>query len=175
MVAFDSTYLSLILNPASPPPVDASTKKPVEQAKERINFLILTLEKQKEKILIPTPVLGEVLVLSGKSGPDYLARLERSSHFEFGDFDRRAAVEFATSVAMAKGAGDKRRGMAKTCAKAKFDEQVVAIAKVHNVIAIYSDDKDIADLCATTLIKVIPVRELSEPPEEQAELPFDQT
>ena len=76
---------------------------------------------------------------------------------------------------MAKGAGDKRRGMAKTWAKAKFDEQVVAIAKVHNVIAIYSDDKDIADLCATTLIKVIPVRELSEPPEEQAELPFDQT
>ena len=109
MVAFDSTYLSLILNPASPPPVDASTKKPVEQAKERIDFLILTLEKQKEKILIPTPVLGEVLVLSGKSGPDYLARLERSSHFEFGDFDRRVAVEFATSVAMAKGAGDKRR------------------------------------------------------------------
>jgi hypothetical protein len=172
MVAFDNTFLTLMLYPNAPLPRDARTGKPITRTKERLDYLVLTLEQKMEKILIPMPVLGEVLVLAGDIGPEYLAQLRRNVNFEFGNFDELAAIEFAASVAEAKRSGDKRRGSDKSWAKAKFDEQIVAICKVHRVSAIYSDDGDIARLCSHTAIKVISLQSLPEPPETQPALDF---
>ena len=43
-------------------------------------------------------------------------------------------------------AGDLRAGTTTPRAKLKFDRQIIAIARVHNQTAIYSDDDDIAKL-----------------------------
>src|SRR6266446_3919177 len=109
MVAFDTSFLSLLLYPDAKPPLDPSTNKPVERAKERIEHLVESLEKAKEKIIIPTPALSEFLVLAAEAGPDYLAEINISSVFEVADFDTRAAVELAASIKRSKAQRNKKR------------------------------------------------------------------
>ena len=54
-------------------------------------------------------------------------------------------MECALMISEALTGGDKK-AKAKTWAKAKFDWQIVAIAKSENATAIYSEDGDIARL-----------------------------
>ncbi len=175
MVAFDAMFSIFFLDPDVNLPTDRSSKKPITDVKERIEFLIETLEGSREKILIPTPCIGELLVLAGKAGPDYLAELSSSSNFEFADFDLKAAIEFAASVGGAIVSGDKRRGANKTWAKAKFDEQIVAIAKARGAHTIYSDDKDVVKLGQIVGIRVVRLEDLPKRPEKQTELDFSPT
>ena len=53
MVAFDANAILMLLKPDAP--------HPVERAHERMELLITTLEERREKIIIPTPCLAEVL------------------------------------------------------------------------------------------------------------------
>jgi hypothetical protein len=82
MVVFDASVLLLLLDPDSSPPRDPKTNKPVEHTKGRIEHLIVSLERQREKVIIPTPVLSEVLVRAGTAGPAYLEELNRSARFK---------------------------------------------------------------------------------------------
>lgn len=64
------------------------------------------------------------------------------------------------------------RGWATTGAKAKFDDQIVAIAAVEGATAIYSDDEDIAKL-AQGRFQVINIATIPLPPKTaQGNLPF---
>ena len=87
MVLFDTTFLSLLLHSGARPPND-STGNPVTKSKERIEFLIQTLDKNKTKIIIPTPALAELLVLSDPNGPQYLKEIQNKSCFRISDFDQ---------------------------------------------------------------------------------------
>ena len=54
-VAFDSTTLSILLNPKASVPADPATGKPPDLAKERIQALVEKLQKERQKIIIPAP------------------------------------------------------------------------------------------------------------------------
>jgi hypothetical protein len=82
MVVFDASVLLLLLDPDASPPKDRATGQAVEQAKARIEHLIATLERQRTKVIIPTPVLSEVLVRAGDAAPAYLEELNRSARSE---------------------------------------------------------------------------------------------
>ena len=60
---FDTAVLTLLLWDSAKGPVDPETKKPVERCKERMELLVAELHKRRETIVIPTPVLSEVLVV----------------------------------------------------------------------------------------------------------------
>ena len=92
MVGVDATVLTLLLNEKADSPPDPATGKPVQKTKERVAFLVQTLHKAKQKLIIPTPVLSEVLVRTGIEGLQYVELLQRSSVFEIKDFDKLAAV-----------------------------------------------------------------------------------
>lgn len=62
MVVIDATTLLLLLRPDSGRPIDSNTGLPVTEVRDRIEFLIATLEKEKSKLIVPTPALSEVLV-----------------------------------------------------------------------------------------------------------------
>lgn len=174
MVVFDTSFLSLLLHPDAKPPLDPSTDKPVERAKERIEHLVESLEKAKEKVVIPTPALSEFLVLAAEAGPDYLAEISTSSVFEVADFDTRAAVELAASIRQAKAQGSKKRGSTASWSKIKFDEQIVAIAKVRGADVLYSDDEDLKKCAQRVGIKAVGVSELPKPTVQQ-NLSFTET
>lgn len=129
MVVFDASVLLLLLDPDASLPKDPATGQPVEHAKARIEHLIATLERQRAKVIIPTPVLSEVLVRAGEAAPAYLEELSRSARFRIAPFDIRAAVELAALTREALDAGDKREGSAAPWQKIKLERQIVAIAR----------------------------------------------
>lgn len=170
MALFDADFLGLLLHPNPRGPLDPTTKKPVLRLKEKVEHLILSLEKAREKILIPTPALSEVLALSADNASDYLAELTSYTCFEVVPFDQVAAVEAAIAAHAAKVRGNKKGGSSSTWAKVKFDRQIVAIAKVRGVSVIYSNDEDIRKAAARENMKVVSVWDLPDPPPKQTEM-----
>ena len=132
MVVFDSSVLLLVLDPNAKPPNDPTTGRPLDKAAGRIEYLIENLTADKEKIVIPTPVLSEVLVHAGEAMPPYLDIMNGQSAFRIAPFDQKAAIEAAIAMSDAIKRGGHRVDAANpdaTKTKIKFDRQIVAIAK----------------------------------------------
>jgi hypothetical protein len=137
MVVFDADFLILLLQPDQQL-TNPTTKEPLTRVPDRFNELLKSLQKRREKIIVPTPALSEVLVLVSDRANDYLMEIINTYGFEIASFDTRAAIEAAIAAAAAKQRGDKKGGSKETWAKIKFDRQIVAIAKVKGATAIYS-------------------------------------
>jgi hypothetical protein len=87
-----------LLNPTVPGPLDPNTNKPLESCRERLDYLIEGLEKDRTKIIIPTPALSEILVYADEAGPRYLEQIRASRAFKVEPFDERAAAEVAFMI-----------------------------------------------------------------------------
>ncbi len=151
MVVFDATVLIDLFHPRTHP--DHKTK---------LEYLIAELQRKKTKIVIPTPALSEFLARAGKARDGYHEKLATSAAFKIGSFDGRAAMECALMLNAALTSGDKRANT-KTWAKAKFDWQIVAIAKVANAHTIYSDNGDLVRIGARHGLMVIKTDDLPLP------------
>lgn len=151
MVVFDATVLIDLFHPRTH-----------SDRKAKLEHLITELQRKKTKIVIPTPALAEFLARAGKARDAYYDRLATAAVFKIGVFDGRAAMECALMLDAALTSGDKRAN-AKTWAKAKFDWQIVGIAKVANAHVIYSDDGDLARLGARHGLEVIKTDDLPLP------------
>jgi predicted nucleic acid-binding protein len=153
-VAFDSTYLMLLLDPL----VKASASE-----HPRVVHLFKTLDKSKATIIIPTPALSELLIGAEDAAARYLAIISRSARFRVAPFGERVAVEAADGHRRAIAAGNKKEG-APSWAKIKHDRQIYAIAKVEGASCIYSDDSDVESIAKGGGVSVIRLRDLPEPP-----------
>jgi hypothetical protein len=168
MVVFDASILLFVLQ--------ENVKSSVPKAKERVKYLIETLSKAGEKIIIPTPALSECLVYAGQAGPEYLNIIGKQACFRVASFDQRAAVEAAIRTHEAQQRGQRTGGnpeAAKT--KIKFDRQIVAIATVENATAVYSDDDHVISYAREAGMKAYRLSDLPEPPEDpQGVMNFDE-
>lgn len=126
MVVFDASVLIDLFHPRTHP-----------DRKAKLDHLVADLQRKKIKIVIPTPALSEFLARAGKARDAYHTRLSTSAAFRIAAFDSRAALECALLLDAALTGGDKR-AQARTWAKAKFDWQIVAIAKVAKGSALVS-------------------------------------
>ena len=171
MAVFDSTTLLYLLDPTAKPPTDLDTGQPVPRAKERVDLLLETFKARGETVLIPTPVLSEVLAGAGDAGPQYLNILSNTSRFRIVPFDERAAIELAEMTRKAHSSGDLRAGTALTRAQLRFDRQILAIARVQNERHIYTDDGNMGKVAAAEGFTVTATRDLSQP-SDQSSLPF---
>jgi hypothetical protein len=100
----------------------------VERCKERMELLVQSLHKAKQTIIIPTPVVSEVLTVSA-AGLKYMAILQKTAVFKIEPFDTRAAIELAEMNKTFLAAGDKKGGIDAPWQKIKFDRQIAAIAR----------------------------------------------
>lgn len=162
IVAFDASVLVYLFNKDANAPIDLATNEVVPQCAERLEFLLATLHREKAKIIIPTPALAEVLVKAQEGAAERLKILSSSRQFVLAPFDVLAAVEHAAMQIQRIGAGRIAKGSAR--AKAKFDDQIIAIARVHQASIIYSDDPDIRQL-AQPNIEVVGISGLPLPAE----------
>jgi hypothetical protein len=169
LVVFDSNVLLPVLRPGLPPPLDPKTGKPVEHFDEKLAYLVGTLSRSRSTILIPAPVLTEVLCRAGAAGPALAQQLQQAP-FQVAPFDIRAAIDCADLLAFhfaRKGNGRSKSGAQGAPGgrdKVKFDRQVVAIAKSRAVDAIYSDDEDVAKEGARVGVKVVRTSDLERDP-----------
>lgn len=170
-VLFDTSTLLLALDPGAKPPLDPTTGQPIDHAKQRVEYLIRALSKARAKVLIPAPVLAEVLVHAGSAANGYVQMLQQSP-FRVAPFDTRAAIEWATGMVSASGAPKRKTA---PWAKVKFDHQIVAIARVEEAETIYSDDGDIGTLAKRAGLNVVRSSELPlDPDDKQLHLRFEE-
>ena len=171
MVVFDTTIALLFLRPGTNPPLDPATGAPIQHAEARIALLVETLGNARTRIIIPTPVMSELLIYAGAGTAELVTRLTRSATFRVVPFDTRAAVELAVMTRAALEQGDKRGGVDAPWNKIKFDRQIVAIAKVAGVTAIYSDDRQLRAFAEQQGLRVIGLADLPLPREPELPLP----
>lgn len=172
MVVMDSTTLMLLFHPNASPPIDEATGHPLVKCKERVEFLLQNLSEANIQILIPTPVLSEILVASGADKSRVLNEINNSYAFRVQPFDEIAAIE-VSMLTDADLQSNKQLTADETKAKVKYDRQIIAIAKVNDVKTIYSDDGGLVKKAKANGITTIRTCELPLPPEPpQAELPL---
>lgn len=170
MVILDTTTLLLLFFPSALAPTDPETGAPLLRCRERIELLLSTLSDDRTRILIPTPILSELLVRAGNDRNKILEALHNQYEFSVQPFDERAAVElaFLTDKALQS---PKTLTDVETKAKLKFDRQIIAIAKVAGVKTIYSDDKGIFTVGTANGMTVIKTWQLPLPvPKAQMDL-----
>lgn len=156
MVVFDANFLIYFLDPKIKDGVGSNPK---------IDFLVATIEKSGERIVVPTPALSELLVGAGDAGPKYLEIIARSKFFRVAEFGERAAVEVAALEQEARAKGNKRGATPEAdWAKVKFDRQILAIARVVGAKVIYTNDNQLAAHAKAAGIDAIGPNELPEPP-----------
>lgn len=144
ILAVDSSALILLINPAANPPDDPETKQPVRYARERVELFLAGLSSA-DTLIIPTPVLAEVLVGAEDGGPGLLEAISGMARVKVRPFGERAAIETAMMTREAIAAGDKRAGSEAPWQKVKVDRQVVAVARAEGVTSIYADDRNLVD------------------------------
>jgi predicted nucleic acid-binding protein len=139
IVAIDTNILIYFLEKDAPAPKDPNSGLVVEKGHERIAQLVTDIERLKGRIIVPTPVLAEVLVEAGSAAGEWLAIMKKATVFKIAEFDERSAFEFSLihkqSLKTRMPNTEKRR--------IKFDDQIFAIAKVNNASILYSDDNKI--------------------------------
>lgn len=156
MVVFDNCFLLIALRKNIPASVD--------DAKERVDYLVQQLQEKDERIIVPTPVLTEVLIHAGEAGPQHLELLQKSYRFKICDYDTRAAVEVAPIIAAAVQRKDKKDGMKGTWAKVNFDRQIAAIGKVEGAHTIYTDDENLTKFAKRMGMNPVGLADLPLPP-----------
>ena len=174
MVAIDNTFLSLMLHPRAKPPKDPATGKPVERIGDRIEKLQEDLDSESERIILPTPVLSEFLILAGRDGPGYLEKLSSLKNILVKPFDQVAEIELAAVEVEDRLKEGKRGGSGSPWAKLRFDRQIVAIARTNKATRIYSDDEDVMKFARRLGIEVIRTWELALPSAKQIDIEYGQ-
>lgn len=154
-VGFDTTALSLFINP--------NARGPTPDSAARVVHLIDTLTKRRVTILVPTPVLGELLVpVASEAVPEYMKRLS-TPPFRLAPFDGRAAVVWADLQTRLRATGDKRGGVKGDWQRIKVDQQIVALLIAEGVEEIYTADSDLKAF-AGDRCRVVSVQECPLPP-----------
>lgn len=142
-----------------------------EIADRRIEHLITELDAQRTRIVIPTPVLAEVLVKRLSDAEELLQSLREASRIAVVQFGAPAAVEAATMLHRhipRKVERDKDWSKHRL----KFDLQILAIAKVEGVVAIYTNDQGLLGRAKAEGLKAFSLHDLSAPEEANPALPM---
>lgn len=165
IVAVDSTTLSLLVNPSANPPSDPATGQPVTLARERVEHMIAELGANGT-LIIPTPVLAEVLVRAEEGASGVLEQLNGLARIRVRSFDQRAAVETALMTREAIQDGDKRGGSTDAWQKVKIDRQIIAIARTNNATRIFADDSGLVSFARRLGMDAVSTWDLALPPAE---------
>ena len=133
------------------------------------------LESSKSKIVIPAPVLSELLVrVTPQETQRIIEQINKSAVFHIEPFETKAAIEVAILTRSALAHGDQKTGSTAPWAKVKFDRQIAAIARVVQASSIYTDDDNLAATARLLNIPVAGLADLELPPKTaQGVLPLE--
>lgn len=166
-VVLDANYLVAWQQPSQiDVPEDPATGSPIENLEGRVHFLISQLDAATERIIVPTPALSEFLVRAGEAGAPIVALLNKNKNFRLAEFGRRAAIEAAEIIRHERDTVGKGQSAPDGWQKAKFDIQIVAIAKIERAERIYTNDQGLANKCRRQNLTPVLFHELPLPPDD---------
>lgn len=118
---------------------------------------IARAEKERRKLIIPTPVTAELLTAIGPTSADYIRVVNRKAVFEVRAFDEIAAMELAFLNRDIYASQDRKNGI-EPWQKMKVDRQIIAIAKIAGCEKILTEDGGLgnrARLCDIEPLKLV--------------------
>lgn len=159
IVVIDTSVLLALLDPSTPLPADPDTGLPINRSTERIAYLIQRLEKSR--LIVPTPVLAEILARAKEATQGYIDALKSQRTISIAPFDQRAAIEagllLGDVLATVVPDNQDKRAM-------KFDIQILAIAKVNGADQLISTDETLLRRAERLGITAIHLSKLPLPP-----------
>ena len=161
-IALDTSVLLYLAYPNAPAPADHKTGKPVTHCQERIEGLLEGLDGAKSQLIIPTPVLSEMLINAADRQVEILAALTNKSSVQVAPFDHAAAVENA-ALRRSRLAALMKRGRGVTKIEVKFDLQILAIARVTQCELILTDDSPLRTRASAAGFRVAGIADLDVP------------
>lgn len=141
-VAIDASVLAYLFDASAAAPAGPDGSL-VSHCQARVEHLLSELQQARATLIIPAPALSEILVYAGEAAPSWLGTLAGNRCCRIAPFDTLAAVECA---ALARDRLVHGRAADVSRRKAKFDEQIAAIALVERADEILSDDAHIRQL-----------------------------
>lgn len=138
-IAVDTTFLSLLLDPAAAAATDPDSRLPVPYLAQRLDYFLDRVTKPGATLYIPAATLAEALSRS-EQAVHAVETLLREASVEIAPFDARAAYALGHLLRAAKAAGDKRSGDPRPWQHVKMDRVVAATAVALQVDAFYCDD-----------------------------------
>lgn len=128
---------------------------------ERLSGLIQDVVAAKTIIGVPAPAWAEFLCGTGLGTSGVIQVLKKRTAIRVLPFDEIAATELAAIDQVTRAKGGKKGASKSNWQKIKVDRQILAIARVLQATAIYTED---ADLIAEATRLGIPVRRVKEIP-----------
>lgn len=139
-VAFDNTFLTLLLDPTSPVRANPSTGTPTLHMPARMQTLIDDLTERDAKLIIPTPAIAEVMCRLANYD-EVLTQLSQYKCIEPYAFDQKCALTLADlSHKHGKELKDARKLNNWSRQQVKVDLQIVAVALTYGADTLYTDD-----------------------------------
>ncbi len=139
-----------------------------DSEKVRIDGLIADVKASRSRLIIPSPALSEFAAKAQQHELDFILG---QSVFRIAPFDAKAALECSEMLrSWAAGIdGDK-----KDRHKAKFDMQILAIAKTNNATLFVTNDKNLRNKAVNARINTKDILELPIPESaKQQKITFD--
>jgi predicted nucleic acid-binding protein len=123
--------------------ITLSIAKEDDEDFERLAGLVQDLVAAKTIIGVPAPAWAEYLCGAGMATSGVIEVLKKRSAIRILPFDEVAATELAVIDQMTRSRGGKKGKSKAPWQKIKVDRQILAIARVLNVTAIYTEDENL--------------------------------
>ena len=146
-----------------------------EDLRVRIDSVIREAGRSRKPIILPSPAVTEYL--AGVGSPEATSKAHEVLHsekaFRVAPVGERASLEVALTMARVKNK-QMRKAEGVSWAKAKFDWQIVAIAKVEGATKIYTTDREVVRAAEHIGIEGIYVPDMPLPDDaRQKTIPFE--
>ncbi len=113
--------------------------------------LIAALSAEKATVVIPTPVLAEVLTHAPDAAQTYMEQINKCVCFQVRPFDDKASIELAQLLG---------KSVANMRDILRFDRQIVAIAKVCGASVLYAGNDQVAEFAAKCGLQALSFKDL---------------
>lgn len=159
-IVLDSSVLIYLAYPDAPAPTDPATGDLVAHCQERIEGLLEDLDRSGSQLLVPTPVLSELLIRAGDKQLELLASVTNRKAVTVVPFDAAAAIE---NAALRRSKKISKASTGETRKEVSFDLQIVAIARVADADIVLTDDLNLRRHCEAAGLRVRGVSDLALP------------
>lgn len=155
---FDTNIVVYLVQPDAPFSTDRVTERVLHRVKE--------LGEKNTRVVIPAPVLAELLSYVDADEGTVQAELRKIKKVEFGKFDEFSAVELARLERDLRRSGVSSSEFFGSRSKLKFDKLIVAIALCYEAPTLYSDDRNVVKIANRIGLNVVSSHQLPLPPEK---------
>lgn len=138
-----------------------------ERVPERVEYLLQRLDQDGASVVIPAPVLAELLLYANADEGAVRAELHRIPRVEFGPFNEVTAVELARLERKLQSAKISRSEFVGSRSKLKFDKLIIAIALRYELPTLYTDDDNLTKIAKRIGLRVTSSSQLPLPPQSQ--------